>query len=481
MEGCQCGFGATCGASNCTCPSTLILHPNGLDCKNETCTAGDCLTCSVANTCIRCVKFILSDDGSCVDRCNGYAEVRSQGLLQGNICMPEKDESSDKLIIGIVAGVGAGLVLCVLAILVVCIYIRRTRKNVSLQNHQYKSPNMEKGNIKQYPAYDNQAYDEEVKSGVVDPAVYAMQLEQLRPHQETLMTLLGQIRPKLRAMKDDDPRISTYKGVVHQLCRVLVLLHRNDTGTSIPSDALGLIEWAHQMLEDHRQQEELQVDSASPDVLGDLGQHRISYIDVDMDTDRLHPHPHAHTHAHFPAVYALPMGGGGPNPQLPPGGINPYSSVPVPVSPQDSTFPRQVGAEIKDCFPSLTFATIHRTPSVPGTVNNNGKVIYARPTVSRQTSESCKSKNKSVGYFANGRYYDPNPMPQTEVYAPASSYSDRSTAPLSTFMPDRPRSRSLSSSGPSSEGEAVDGDEGSEGDADMFPFDPKDATEPVEV
>ena len=29
--------------------------------------------------------------------------------------------------------------------------------------------------------------------------------------------------------------------------------------------------------------------------------------------------------------------------------------------------------------------------------------------------------------------------------------------------------------------EAVDGEEGSEADGEMFPFDPKDATEPVEV
>ncbi|XP_076443102.1 uncharacterized protein LOC143281714 [Babylonia areolata] len=463
MAGCQCGFGAHCVGGNCTCLAGLTLHPNGRDCKNDTCTDPDCLTCSVANTCVRCVKFILSGDGRCEDICSGYAEVRTEGPLQGNVCIPQEDESSDnKLIIGIAAGVGAGLLLCFIAIVIVCIYIRRTRKKVSLQSQQYKSPDMGKGNIIQYPAYDNEAYDEDmnrgVKSGVIDPAVYAMQLEQLRPFKDTLMTLLGQIRPKLRAMSADDPRVPTYKGVVHQLCRVLVLLHRDDTGSSIPSDALGLIEWAHQMLEDHRQQQELQSDAVSPDVLGDLGHNRISYIDMDTDAER----------QRTSAVYAEPMGSSSfSKPPSSAGGVNPYSSVPVPVSPQDSTFPR-------------TFATIHRTPSVPGTVNNNGKGIYARPTVGHQTSESHKSKNTPVGYFANGRYYDPNPNPQGEVYAPASSYSDRSTAPLSTFMPDRPRSRSLSSSG-SSSGEAVDGEECSEGDGDMFPFDPKDATEPVEV
>ena len=51
----------------------------------------------------------------------------------------------------------------------------------------------------------------DLKTGVIDPEVYALQLEQLRPHTETLMTLLSQIRPKLRAMDPADPRIPTYK------------------------------------------------------------------------------------------------------------------------------------------------------------------------------------------------------------------------------------------------------------------------------
>lgn len=52
---------------------------------------------------------------------------------------------------------------------------------------------------------------ENVKMGVIDPDVYATQLEELRPHTQTLMQLLSQIRPKLRAMDSGDPRIPTYK------------------------------------------------------------------------------------------------------------------------------------------------------------------------------------------------------------------------------------------------------------------------------
>ncbi|KAK7113582.1 uncharacterized protein [Littorina saxatilis] len=465
QDGCSCGFESSCINSTCTCSSGFSLHTNGKDCKNDTCAASDCLKCSEPSVCIRCVNFILADDGRCVDRCTGNAEVRTEGRFQGTVCMPQKESSDTKLIIGIVAGVGAGLVLCLVVILIVCIYIRKTRKKVTLQNQHYKAAHMEMGNIKQYPVYDNQGYDNEMngdlKTGVIDPVVYAHHLEQLRPHTETLMMLLSQIRPKLRAMDPADPRVSTYKGVIHQLCRVLVLLHKKDAGSSIPSDALGIIEWAHQMLEDHRQQHELHHDAVSPDVLGDLGHGRISYIDVDMETERLRAPLPTNT------VYAEP-GGSVSQSLRSASAVSPYSSVPVPMPPGSSTFPR-------------TFATIHRAPSVPGTANNNnGRGVYSQDTINRHTSKSSKPKNKSIGYFANGRYYDPNPMPEPEVYAPASSYSDRSTAHLSTFIPDRPRSRSLSSSEASSEGDGY-GEEGSDGDIDMFPFDPKDATDPVEV
>lgn len=42
------------------------------------------------------------------------------------------------------------------------------------------------------------------------------------------------------------------RGVIHQLCRVLVLLNKTDPRASIPSDAPGLLQWAHQMLEDYQ-------------------------------------------------------------------------------------------------------------------------------------------------------------------------------------------------------------------------------------
>lgn len=162
-------------------------------------------------------------------------------------------------------------------------------------------------------------------------------------------------------------------------------------------------------------------------MIGEFGQNRISYIDVDMDTVAVRP----------PVMYAEPRSS--KSHSLVSGSeVNPYSSTPVPLL-------------ANSLQPDKAFATIHRAPTVPSAISDS-KGIYFRPSA-KQTNGVVKTKNNNtVGYFANGRYYDPNPMPQCDVYAPASSYSDRSTNRLSTFVPNHPRSHSLSTSESSSEG-----------------------------
>ena len=150
---------------------------------------------------------------------------------------------------------------------------------------------------------------------------------------------------------------------------------------------------------------------------------RISYIDVDVD--KLNSH-----------VYATPT----------PPTANPnilvqepssarhtsgyYSSVPVPL----------------EVNLNNTYATINRSPANPVFHGNKNLNNTAKLWSFKKVNNTCNVRtenNISRAYFANGRYYDPNP--QAEVYIPASSYSDRSAGPLSTFIGDRPRSGSLSS------------------------------------
>ncbi|RUS79809.1 hypothetical protein EGW08_012408, partial [Elysia chlorotica] len=418
----------------------------------------------------------------------------------------------------------------------------------------------------------------------MDPLEYQTELERLRPHMDTLMTILSQTRGKTRAMKEGDPRLPTYKGVIHQLCRVLVLLHKKDPVGNLPSDALSLVQWGHQMVEDSRQQE-----ASLSDTAVDFPIAQISSVDMD------YPHP-------MSPVYATPDGStdqGFPLPTL--SQATPYSSVPVPCTP--------IHQDVSDPVAKSGFATISRTPSIPNGVivksldedpgresqwNNTGansdeenkfntfgrrnklvqrhfedsvgtgtpvlrghnpaslprpvstpnfgrgleqyfqagssadspvdqktnfaagkrpisqtysiphkqhpsqpskkniitnpKAVKGSPSFSTAASLGAVGKKSkqavpltNKGYFANGHFYDPNPMPvdvvDGEVYAPGSNYSDHSNI-MSTFLGELPRSRTPSSSNNSEDG---DESENSGGDLDVFPFDPNDVTDPVEV
>ena len=94
--------------------------------------------------------------------------------------------------------------------------------------------------------------------------------------------------------------------------------------------------------------------------------------------------------------------------------------------------------------------------SAAGKLRKNSSHIITNPKAMKKSSSSVSSKPlksptsaPNIGYFANGHYYDPNPMPVTsdpEVYAPGSNYSDRSNV-MSTFLGDLPISRTASQYG----------------------------------
>ena len=46
---------------------------------------------------------------------------------------------------------------------------------------------------------------------LIDRDVYLQELDKLKPHAHTLLTMLNEIRHKLRAMDPTDPRVPTYK------------------------------------------------------------------------------------------------------------------------------------------------------------------------------------------------------------------------------------------------------------------------------
>ena len=112
-----------------------------------------------------------------------------------------------------------------------------------------------------------------------------------------------------------------------------------------------------------------------------------------------------------------------------------YSSVPVPV---DMT---TGDVNLKSVSQN---STLKRQYEIPWDLKKYSDSI---------TTLNCSGSDLTMGYFSNGRFYDPTPRQPTtkpaqqpEVYAPASSYSDRSNPPvLSTFAGGVPRAQSFSS------------------------------------
>ena len=100
-------------------------------------------------------------------------------------------------------------------------------------------------------------------------------------------------------------------------------------------------------------------------------------------------------------------------------------------------------------------------PKKPATLNRHSDIfegvkknIITNPKALKKSHSMASKPLKTVasapniGYLANGGYIDPNPMPerQPEIYAPGSSYSDRSNV-MSTFLGDLPLSQPGSSAG----------------------------------
>ncbi|CAC5413285.1 unnamed protein product [Mytilus coruscus] len=471
----DCGWKASCVNNSCECPVNYTLYSNQYDCCSnfciaDGCTHDDCLECDSQLRCVRCSKFIDELTRACLDKCVGETKVISNGLLQGNVCKQTESSDSTELIIAVACGVAGGVILCIVVTLIFYCHYKHTRKKIDLQQQKYKPQNMQLGNLTQIPVFDNKGFENDVLMGssAIDNDNYHKELQKLMPQAPTLLAILNNIRSRLRSMDLNDPRVPTYRGVIHQLCRVLVLLNKTDPRASIPSDAPGLLQWAQQMLEDY------QMDVPDQHLSGGSDEtpiSKISYIDVPVEQQKSHQYAvpqlnnitkeeerpvHHHQPFHHSQQSSLSHHSD----------TGYYSSTPVPVEYRSTTLPH---AQINSSF--TTFTSKKQKKHDPRLVRSSTNIVqYPR--------------DNSQGYFANGRYYDPSPKP--EVYAPASSYSDRDNKVMSTFLSDLPQDPGSSASS-SDSSLYVDAEENDNNDLDslpedeVLPFNPEEATDPVEV
>ncbi|XP_063444335.1 uncharacterized protein LOC134724910 isoform X2 [Mytilus trossulus] len=456
--------------NSCECPVNYTIYSNQYDCVQNGCTQDDCLECDPQLECIRCSKFIDELTRECLDKCVGETKVISDGLLHGNVCKQTESTDSTELIIAVACGVAGGVILCIVVTLIFYCHYKHTRKKINLQQQKYKPQNMQLGNLTQIPVFDNKGFENDVLMGssAIDNDNYHKELQKLMPQAPTLLAILNNIRSRLRSMEVNDPRVPTYRGVIHQLCRVLVLLNKTDPRASIPSDAPGLLQWAQQMLEDYQMDVQDQHLSGGSD---ETPVSKISYIDVPIEQQKSHQYAvpqlnKATKEEERPVHHHQPFHHSQQSSLSHHSDTGYYSSTPVPVEYRSTTLPH---AQINSSF--STFTSKKQKKHDPRLIRSS-------------TNIAQYPRDNSQGYFANGRYYDPSPKP--EVYAPASSYSDRDNKVMSTFLSDLPQDQGSSASS-SDSSLYVDAEENDNNDLDslpedeVLPFDPEEATDPVEV
>ncbi|WAQ95253.1 hypothetical protein MAR_027943 [Mya arenaria] len=371
----------------------------------DNCSITSCLLCDdvIAGLCNKCVYFLSHDRKQCLIECPGGRSKFQQPPVLSPVCSGKEDivqeivenGLSTEVVIGVIAGVSGALLLCVVILIAYCIHIRRTRRNVNLNETHYVAGHMQEGNVKKVPMYDNRGFDTENEPSLVhnliDRDVYIRELERLRPHAQTLLTMLNEIRHKLRAMDKSDPRAEE----------------------SIETNPV----------------------------------HKISYIEVPPSANSnpyatpviKKPNPYATLHKRNSQLNASNLSNG-----------SFYSSVPVPVDYDGGKLP---------AGNTNNHLSVSQNNTIKSTTKESLKRQYEIPWDIKKYSDSfstlnCSGSDLTMGYFANGRFYDPsprqpcvNPNPAPEIYAPASSYSDPSNPPIfSTFTGGVPRKQSSASS-----------------------------------
>ncbi|GAB1606830.1 uncharacterized protein LOC115223032 [Argonauta hians] len=475
-EEAPCGWKAQCVNNSCTCLSNdTSLHSNKRDCVKNACNhTSDCLECNAENQCIRCVNFLDESSHTCLDSCHGVSTVSTEGPLYGNLC--NESLVTPSLWIGLGSGFAAGLLLCLLVLLIVFFCRKKKQQSMNFKEN-LKSRHLPNEKIRKIPVFDNKGYEtEEVNitdNNVMDEQVYLYKLDRMRPHQSTLEELLSQVRTRLRAMNSDDTRVPTYKGVINQLCLVLGLLTKTELNNSVPADAVGLLEWAKQMLNDYYElrQQDSSNSSEAP---------RAEISAVDVQPIYAVPHDSCQDAVRIAAdnkPSAPPVESSSPppppRPNVAPSSLSTAAFAPTTA---DSGYYSSVSVPYYNSHHHHNHHNHHhhhhhhqqqQQQQQPQPQHNNKPSSRPPPLAYLK-----KAKQQMNGYHVNETADHSN-----NIYSCASSYSERSGKCMSTFIKDDISSvsecseRSSNSSCNSTPAVSPEG----------LPFNMQDATEPIEV
>lgn len=91
-------------------------------------------------------------------------------------------------------------------------------------------------------------YDDSTAPSEQERDEFLKHLSELREHAETFLTILNDMRKRLKTLQSDSESAKQCKKVIKDLSRLLFLLNKKPQSVQMPSDGLKLLTWAEHIL-----------------------------------------------------------------------------------------------------------------------------------------------------------------------------------------------------------------------------------------
>lgn len=230
------------------------------------CQQPNCLRCSSPHGCIKCTKFIMSDDRSCVEECpsGSIHQWSSTSELMGRVCYRTNVTNPLQTI---VIGTLCGSILCFIIVLLGVLVFKRKQQKIH------------KKSIKE------SLIDEEY-----DKNEFFRQLDELRPHAECFLHMLNDTRRQIRKLHNagDGTASAKFYPIIRDLAKILILLNRPvELIDGPPHDWNRLLLWADRILAQYKPQQISQlIEFLQTPTSSQRRQNNLNIIDDDLVDSR---------------------------------------------------------------------------------------------------------------------------------------------------------------------------------------------------
>ncbi|XP_062508196.1 uncharacterized protein LOC134184505 [Corticium candelabrum] len=278
----DCGSSSRCITSVCTCNSGYS-SASGSNCErlDTSCHTEkpDCYDCE-GSLCVRCVRgySVVPSDGSCTISCSSENTVlifsKSQGIegkFWGHVCQAPSSSESGSLSTTIIVVIVIVIVLLLIVIaVIVFVLVRSARARGSLQINspapsdnsimmrtkaqtriaRRESRRISKEIEAHVSEHVNKGFvgDNEEAPSAEEVDEFMKRLSELRDNAVAFLTILNDMRRRLKTLQSDAEGTKQCKKVIRDLSRLLFILNKKPQSVQMPPDGLKLLTWAEHIL-----------------------------------------------------------------------------------------------------------------------------------------------------------------------------------------------------------------------------------------